>query len=81
MLNSFQRFALAGLAPLIYNLSIIVSALLFRSLGIEGVAIGAVVGSLLHLLIQIPGLIAVGMRFRIGFDPDSGTQASAKCCA
>jgi putative peptidoglycan lipid II flippase len=68
VLNSFQRFALAGLAPLIYNLSIIVSALLFRSLGIEGVAIGAAVGSLLHLLIQIPGLIAVGMHFRIGFD-------------
>ena len=68
VLNSFQRFALAGLAPLVYNLSIILSAVMFKSLGIEGVAIGVAVGSLLHLLIQVPGLIAVGMRFRVGID-------------
>lgn len=66
VLNSFQRFFLTALAPVLYNLSIIVSALVFRHLGIEGVAIGAVAGSLLHLLIQAPGLFDVGMRFRFG---------------
>lgn len=64
VLNSFQRFLLAALAPIMYNASIIMSALLFRPIGIEAVAIGAVVGSALHLVIQVPGLIDVGMRYR-----------------
>jgi putative peptidoglycan lipid II flippase len=64
VLNSFQRFFLAGLAPVMYSAAIIVSALLFRPLGIEAVAIGAVVGSALHLLVQVPGLISIGMRYR-----------------
>jgi putative peptidoglycan lipid II flippase len=64
VLNSFQRFFLAGLAPVAYSAAIIASALLFRPLGIEAVAIGAVVGSALHLLIQVPGLISIGMRYR-----------------
>jgi putative peptidoglycan lipid II flippase len=68
VLNSFQRFLAAALAPIMYNLTIIAGALLFRSLGIEGVAIGVAVGSGLHLLVQVPGLIAVGMRFRFGLD-------------
>jgi putative peptidoglycan lipid II flippase len=68
ILNSFQRFVLAMLAPIMYNLSIILSALLLRPLGIEGVAIGVAVGALLHLLIQVPGLIKVGMRYRFGLD-------------
>lgn len=68
VLNSFQRFALAALAPIMYNASIIVGAILFRHLGIEGVAIGVAVGSGLHLLIQVPGLLAVGMRYRPGID-------------
>jgi len=66
VLNSFQRFFLAGLAPIMYSAAIIVSALVFRPLGIEAVAIGAVVGSALHLLVQLPGLLSVGMRFRFG---------------
>src|SRR5919112_5206588 len=40
VLNSFQRFALAALAPIVYNLTIIASAFLLRPFGIEGVAIG-----------------------------------------
>jgi putative peptidoglycan lipid II flippase len=68
VLNSFQRFLLAALAPIIYNTAIIVSALVFWPLGIEAVAIGVAVGSLLHLLIQAPGLIGAGMRYRFGID-------------
>jgi putative peptidoglycan lipid II flippase len=66
VLHSFQRFLLAALAPIMYNAAIIVSALLFRPLGIEGVAIGVAIGALLHLLVQVPGLIRSGMRFRFG---------------
>ncbi|HYU18561.1 MAG TPA: murein biosynthesis integral membrane protein MurJ [Chloroflexota bacterium] len=68
VLNSFQRFALAALAPIFYNASIIASALFFRPLGIEGVAIGVAVGAVLHLLIQVPGLVSQGMRFSFSVD-------------
>ncbi|MCY7417872.1 MAG: hypothetical protein LH650_05150, partial [Chloroflexi bacterium] len=45
-----QRFLAFGLAPLLYNLGIVLGALLLGpSMGIEGVAIGTLVGSLLHL--------------------------------
>ncbi len=68
VLNSFQRFALAALAPVFYNASIIVSTLVLWPLGIEGVAIGVALGALLHLLVQVPGLAAHGMRFRVALD-------------
>ncbi len=63
VLNGVKRFALAALAPLMYNLSLICGALFLRHYGAEGLAIAAVVGALLHLLVQVPGLIAVGMRY------------------
>ena len=66
VLNSFQRFAWAALAPVFYNLAIIAAALLARplGLGIHAVAMGVTAGSLLHLLIQVPSLLAQGYRFR-----------------
>jgi len=65
ILNSFSRFLLASLAPVVYNLSIIFGALfLAEPLGIYGLAIGAAAGALLHLLVQLPGLFHLGMRFR-----------------
>ena len=64
VLNSFQRFFWAALAPLMYNLGIIVGAvLLHERLGIYGVAWGVAAGALGHLLIQVPGLIQVGARY------------------
>ena len=56
------------MAPIMYNTAIIASVWLLKplGLGIEGVAIGAVVGSLLHLVVQIPGLLSIGMRYRFG---------------
>jgi putative peptidoglycan lipid II flippase len=65
ILNSFNRFLLASLAPMMYNLSIIVGALLLGPrFGVYGLAIGAAVGALLHLLVQIPGLAWERMTFR-----------------
>jgi putative peptidoglycan lipid II flippase len=69
VLNSFNRFAAAALAPLMYNLAIIAAAVLLSGpLGIYGLAIGAVVGALLHLLVQVPALVKVGMRWQPMFD-------------
>lgn len=65
ILNSFNRFLLASLAPMIYNISIIAGAVLLGGrFGVYGLAIGAAVGALLHLLVQIPGLVQEQMSFR-----------------
>ena len=62
-LNAHQHFLLPALAPSIYNLSIIAGALLLgRRLGVMGMAVGVVVGSALHLLVQVPGLLRYGVR-------------------
>ena len=58
-LNAYQHFLLPAIAPMMYNLSIIGGALfLGPSMGVMGLAAGVVVGSGLHLLIQVPGLMS-----------------------
>lgn len=65
VLNSYHRFAIAAMAPLLYNLAIIAAAAgLSGPLGIYGLALGAVVGAVLHLLIQLPFCLRLGMRWR-----------------
>ncbi|HEY4688279.1 MAG TPA: murein biosynthesis integral membrane protein MurJ [Anaerolineae bacterium] len=61
ILNARQQFWLPGLAPSMYNLSIIAGAILVTD--IFGLALGAVIGSVLHLLVQVPGLIRLGARY------------------
>ncbi len=63
-LQAHQHFILPALAPVMYNLGIISGALfLARPLGVYGLGIGVVAGAVLHLLIQIPGLIRFGARW------------------
>jgi len=63
-LNASGRFAAAALAPIVYNLAIIGAALLLApSLGVRALAIGVVVGSLGHLLVQIPALRRIGFHY------------------
>jgi putative peptidoglycan lipid II flippase len=65
VLNSYHRFAVAAMAPLLYNLAIIAAAWgLTGPLGIYGLALGAVVGAVLHLLVQLPFCIKLGMRWQ-----------------
>ncbi|MBI2940034.1 MAG: murein biosynthesis integral membrane protein MurJ [Chloroflexi bacterium] len=65
LLNSFNRFFLASLAPTTYNAGIIFGALVLApTLGIRGLALGATLGSLGFLLIQLPGLYQVRMVYR-----------------
>jgi putative peptidoglycan lipid II flippase len=64
-LNAQQHFFLPALAASIYNISIIIGALLGQYLGagVQGIAIGVVAGSVLHLLIQVPALPRYGARY------------------
>ena len=55
ILNSYQRFLAAALAPSAYNLAIILGALLLAPhFGVYGLALGVVVGAVLHYLSQLP---------------------------
>lgn len=55
ILNSHDQFLFPGLAPAMYQIGIILGVLIFsKPFGIRGLAYGAVIGSLLHLLIQLP---------------------------
>ncbi len=64
ILQSFQRFLLPALAPVIYNLGVVLGIVcLSPRFGIYAVAYGTIIGSLLHLLIQLPLLSALGIRY------------------
>jgi putative peptidoglycan lipid II flippase len=65
ILQYFYRFLIYSFAPIVYNLSIIFGILfLSPRLGILGVALGVIVGALLHFLIQIPSAINCGFKYR-----------------
>src|SRR5437867_9052724 len=71
VLNAEGRFLLAALAPSAYNLGIIVGALVLAAWqGVYGLAIGASLGAVLYLVIQLPGLLQARGRVRpwLGFD-------------
>lgn len=70
ILEGQDLFTLPALAPVIYNLSTILGAILLGPrIGVYGVAIGVVAGAIGFLLVQIPGLIRSGMRYSPSFDP------------
>jgi putative peptidoglycan lipid II flippase len=64
VLHAHQHFVLPALAPLIYNLGLIIGAIwLVPLLGVYGLMWGAVAGAAGHLLIQMPGLVRYRMRY------------------
>ncbi|HEV8632622.1 MAG TPA: murein biosynthesis integral membrane protein MurJ [Chloroflexota bacterium] len=71
VLNAEGRFLLAALAPSAYNLGIIVGALVLAAWqGVYGLALGASLGAVLYLVIQLPGLLQARARVRpwLGLD-------------
>jgi putative peptidoglycan lipid II flippase len=64
VLNARGRFAAAAIAPIVYNLAIIGAALLLTpALGVIGLAVGVVLGSLGHLLVQVGPVRSLGFQF------------------
>jgi putative peptidoglycan lipid II flippase len=64
VLNSYQQFTVPAIAPLLYNLAIILAAIFLAPImGVEGLAVGVAVGSLAHLAVQVPNLARVGQRY------------------
>jgi putative peptidoglycan lipid II flippase len=70
ILNSHQHFLLPALAPIMFDIGILIGVIfLMPAMGVHGIALGAVLGSLLHFGIQVPGLITRKMKwsFELGF--------------
>ena len=68
ILQSFKRFLVYSLAPIFYNLGIIISALYFVDVyGLTALAWGVVFGAFLHLIVQVPTVFSLGFRFKISF--------------
>lgn len=68
VLNAQQHFLLPAAAPILYNVAIMLAAwLLAPSLGIRGLVVGVVIGALLHLLVQLPGLWQARARYSPSF--------------
>ena len=68
ILNAHQKFWLPALAPSMYWLGMIFGLLfLVPSMGVFGLAWGAVLGAAMHLVIQIPGLLQLPDRSYFAF--------------
>lgn len=65
ILQSFKRFMIYSLAPIFYNLGIIVGALFFTKwFGVYGLAWGVVLGAGLHMAVQLPMVYHLGFRYQ-----------------
>ena len=64
VLHYFNRFFAYSIAPIIYNLSIILGILVFVPIfGLYGLAYGVILGAALHWLVQIPTAKISGFRY------------------
>ena len=93
-LQANQHFLLPALAPALYNIGQIFGAAILApeqgfqlgpitlpsfGMGIHGLVYGVILGALLHLLIQVPGLIKFGFHWRPRFSfKDAGVQQVLK---
>ncbi len=69
ILQSFRRFLIYSLGPIMYNLGIIFGALvLVKYYGLLGLAYGVVLGAFLHMAVQIPTAWLCGFRWQPVFD-------------
>ncbi len=65
ILNSHQHFILPAMAPTALNIGYIIGLFaLVPTMGIYGLAWGTVIGAILHVLIQVPGLIKYSVYLR-----------------
>lgn len=65
MQQTVGRFFFFAIAPLFYNMSIIISIFVFRdNIGIVGLGIGALVGAVLQLVIAIIGLVNMKFKYK-----------------
>jgi len=79
VLEGMKRFLVPALAPLFYNIGIILGIVLFSSkLGLMAPVLGVLAGSFMHFLIQLPLAIKLGFRFNFGIKISSNIKKIGK---
>jgi len=79
VLESLRRFLVPALAPLFYNIGIIIFTILFaKDWGLMAPAIGVFVGAMSHFLIQLPLAIKLGFRFTFNLRPNKEVKQIGK---
>jgi len=69
VLQSYKRFFAYSLAPILYNLGIILGAVYFsKVLGPVGLAWGVILGAFLHMIIQLPSALISGFTWQLRVD-------------
>lgn len=65
ILEAQHEFTLPAISPLVYNAAIIVGAAFFtEEYGIHAVAWAVIIGALLHMGVELPGIVRSGLAFR-----------------
>lgn len=68
VLVSLKNFLIYSIAPIMYNIGIIIGALFFvKFLGTAGLAVGVILGAFMHMLIQYPAVKSSGFKFKPSF--------------
>ncbi len=80
ILQTKRRFFVYAVAPVMYNVGIILGTLfLAPTMGIRGAAIGVAIGAFAHLVVQAFACGAVGFKFRFRWNPtDEGVVGIAR---
>ena len=82
VLESSRRFLVPALAPVLYNIGIILGTVFFaKTLGIYAPAIGVIIGAVMHLGIQIPVAYKLGFRFSVNFKANDGVREVGRLAA
>jgi putative peptidoglycan lipid II flippase len=69
VLQSLKSFVVYSLTPIFYNLGIILGVILFYPIfGLKGLAFGVILGTILHLAIQLPSIYLHGFTFKFAWD-------------
>lgn len=67
VLNSFKRFVAYAMAPILYNVGIVIGVVwLVPKMGPVGLGWGVVLGALLHMAVQLPSMLTIGWRWQFG---------------
>jgi len=79
ILNAWKRFFSFSLAASFYNIGIIVGIVVFyKYYGLIGLSYGVLLGSILHLLVQLPESIKYGWKYKLSLRFDSGLRRILK---
>ncbi len=69
ILNNFKRFVIPASTSLLFNISVICSAIFFnKTLGVEGLAYGVLFGGILQFLVVVPSFLKILKEYKFKVD-------------